>query len=275
MDKKNKSKKTTCDSVSSSILPENNDVQKDGVLFKEIGFFAVILTALLYMSAYVCEAITAIYFGFDIDLISLPISTIIKNNIISLFIIISSLLPIIFDYLCSKKKPSKLINFKYNCLVTAFAVQIVGVTCFFLYKIKGIESLGGIFTTIIIAIFILLFILVLFKASNSKAFMQLFCYLSILFLLYFFLVGFIFFTFNLKENKSHQSFEYYKQNYILLRKYDDNIVAKKIISKESNGQKENCFDSEILFLPVNILEKGIIFTTINVEGNCKQLRVEK
>ncbi|NUF27038.1 hypothetical protein [Gilliamella sp. ESL0254] len=270
MDKKNKSKKITCYSASSSILLENNDVPKDGVLFKDIGFFAVVLTALLYMSAYVCEAITAVYYGFDIDLISLPMSTIIKNNMLSLFIIIPAMLPIVFDYLrCYQTlplnvKPVK--KFHLLIIVIIFVSISIGI-----YNFNESIFYRLFLPVTIISIFSLLFLYFLSKIFRSTGFVQSFFYLFIWIIIWLVLVGMTFLSFILMsgKHKQYQMFNYNNQNYVLLRQYDNNLVAKKIITKELNGQKENCFDNEILYLPVSILEKGLILRTVDVVDNCK------
>lgn len=268
MAKKNELKKTNCDSASSSMLQENNDVQKEGILFKEMGFLVVVLTALLYMSAYVCEVITAIYYGFDIDLILLTMSTIIKNNILSLFIIIPAMLPIVFDYLrCYQTKPLSLKLEKKSHLfiiVIIFAFIFIGI-----YNFNESIFYRLFLPVTIIPIFILLLLYFLHKIFRSTSLVQSFFYLFTWTLILLVLVGMTFLSFILMSDKQYQMFNYNNQSYILLRQYDNNLIAKKIIIKELNGQRENCFDNEILYLPISVLEKGLILKTVDVRDNCK------
>lgn len=246
---------------------ENNNNQKSSILLRDFGFFVVVITALLYVSAYVCEVITAFYFGYDVDLISLSMSIIIKNNIISLFTIILSLSPIILDYLYGKKNTWKVSTHKNKSIFLFIIAIIVGAGFFVIYKINEVSFFKSFLPSVIIALCILLFLHFFLKSISSSEFRPLLCYLSGLIFIYLFLAGFIFLTFSLLTNKPYYTFIYDKQSYILLRQYGDNFIANKIIQKDLNNQLTYYFCNDILYLPTTIIEQGVIFKSINVSGH--------
>ena len=251
--------------------------EKGSILFKEIGFLGIVLTALLYMSAYACEVITAFYFGFDVDLISLPMSVVIKNNIIILFIIAISLLPVIVGYFANeigkknnetgKKNNKNSKNFKIILGIIILGIIILGIwgVYYFFYLQKDNKHY---LIAVIIFVFTMFFA---HKIVFSKTFIQLLSFLPAFFVFYFALVTLLFY-FTLQDFKPEYSFEYNKQDYILLRNYDGNLVANKI------GQEPDkyCFNKEILYLPKDILKEGLTFKKINnVVADCEKLNALK
>ncbi|MCO6549545.1 MAG: hypothetical protein J6580_02565 [Gilliamella sp.] len=278
---------------------KNKDKDKDSILFKEIGLFGVVLTALLYVSAYACEVITAYHFKFDVDLISLSMSVVIKDSVliltaitISLFLLVSLLYvfyrknKIKIDQAFNKIKiveipnkikiveiPNKKTTGMFNCKIfkiiwgiLILSVIFGGCYCyFFLQK----ENLYYFF--IVITFLFIMFLAK--KIVSSKKLIQLFYFLSVFFVLWLMLVALLFYFFVLQDFKPKKSFKYNEQDYILLRNYDGNLVAKKI-GQEQSG--EYCFNEEILYLPKDILKEGLTFKKINnVVADCEKLNALK
>ncbi|MWN89896.1 hypothetical protein GQ597_04115 [Gilliamella sp. Pra-s65] len=269
---------------------ENQKPDEEGsILFKEIGFFGIVLTALLYVSVYACEVITAFYFGFDVDLISLPMSVVIKDsvlilNVILLLLLVSSLylfikkekIEIKIVEIFNKIKIAEIFNKKTtekpNCKIFKIILGILILSmiflgcyyCFFLQK----ENRYYFF-------FVITYLSIMFfvkKIVSSKKLIQLFYFLFIFFALWFMLVALLFYFFVLQDFKPKKSFKYNEQDYILLRNYDGNLVATKATIIQ---QEKCCFNDEILYLPKEILKEGLTFKKVNFIGNCDELTILK
>ncbi|MCO6549542.1 MAG: hypothetical protein J6577_01375 [Gilliamella sp.] len=304
--------------------------EKGGILFKEIGFWSVFFTALLYVNAYIYEAITAIYFGFDVDLISLSMSVIIKNSLIP-FVLIAIAVIIILSNIENNKKPTAdnantadntkkiileivvsivfaalSIYFYYNYYchynvnmgikIAVSVINLIVIGFFYLSKIlKNHSKLEQSFITlpIFFAIssftmyiasswtnFFLIIILILFLIIwfciycivESDNILKLYCWLAGLFICLVVCAGALSFYLVIDNSKPHQSFKYNGQDYILLRNYDGNLVAKKITIIQ---QKKYCFNEGILYLPTNALKKELNLKEVNFIGNCNELSILK
>lgn len=267
MAKKNKSKKSVSDKIRNFNYLKNDDIQKDSILLRNLSLFTILLTALIYISAYICEVITAICYGFDIDLISLSMSTLIKNNIVCLLLIIPSMLPILFDYLRNHQKSSSNVKQVVKNYYIFIITTIVVILSIVVYKFNQFIFYKLFLPVVIILVSILLFIYFFLKLICSMNFIQLFYYLFFWVFLFIILVAITFFNFILTANKPYQIFSYDNQNYALLRRYDNSLVAKKIITKEQNGQEKNYFYDEILYLPIATLKKGLLFRIVKVEND--------
>lgn len=274
---------------------EDDDLQKNSILFKDISFFVAVLTVSSYMSTYACEVMTASYFGFDVDLISLSMSVIVKNSVILLTIITLILIPFILIYMlvnkyyCKKKAPKleKMALFLENnnkWCITIFIIYLIfifGCSYYFLYVYFVKDN----FYILLLAFVIIGIFYCSYITINSNKRMHLLYWLAIFLFLCILLAILVFMIFPLKNFKPYQSFEYNGQSYILLRNYDGNLVANKIIikqpvetikqeeSKPSTERKQPdkyCFNKEILYLPKDSIKEGLTFKKVNVEGYCDE-----
>lgn len=273
---------------------EDDDLQKNSILFKEISFFVVVLTVSSYVSTYACEVITASYFGFDVDLISLSMSVIVKNSVILLSIITITLIPfILVTMLCIKcyykeaSKLEKIASFLENnnklchIIFIIYLIFIFGCSYYFLSVYLAKDN----FYILLLACVIIGLFYCFYITIYSNKLMYLIFSLAIFLFLCILLAILVFMIFPLKNFKPHQSFEYNGQSYILLRNYDGNLVANKIIikqpvetikqeeSKPSTERKQPdkyCFNKEILYLPKDSIKEGLTFKKVDVEGYCDE-----
>lgn len=272
---------------------EDDNLQKDSILFKEISFFVAVLTVSSYVSSYACEVMTASYFGFDVDLISLSMSVIVKNSVILLSIITITLIPFILVTMLGnknyyKKKASKLEkiasflekNNKWRHIIFIIYLTIILICSYYFLSVYLAKDN---FYILLLACVITAFCYSFYRMIYSNKPMHLLYSLAIFLFLCIVLAILVFMIFPLKNFKPYQSFEYNGQSYILLRNYDGNLVANKIIIKqpvETIKQEESklsterkqpdkyCFNKEILYLPKDSIKEGLTFKKVDVEGYC-------
>ncbi|WP_279084550.1 hypothetical protein [Gilliamella apis] len=308
-------------------LSNNKNKDKGNVLFKEIGFWSVFFTALLYVNAYICEGMTAIYFGFDVDLISLPMSVIIKNNLIPFALITIAVIIILSNIKNDKKLTIDDVNTadntkKYNILKFVGSLLFIFLCVFIFYKtnvnlegkilafvlgaimslacgyfldikiIKNNSKLTHLFVAsniffifscfyiyilvswinlllVIISILLLFILFCIYSIVQSDNILKSCCWLAGLFICLIGGAGALSLYLVIDNFKPDQSFKYNGQDYILLRNYDGNLVAKKATIIQ---QEKYCFNDEILYLPKEILKEGLTFkkvNKVNFKGDCK------
>jgi hypothetical protein len=119
--------------------------------------FTIIVTALIYISAYICEVITAIGYGFDIDLISLSMSTLIKNNIVSLLLIMPNMLLILFDHPRNHQKFSSNVKQVVKNYYTFIITTIFVILSIVVYKFNQVIFYKLFLPVVIISVSIHLF----------------------------------------------------------------------------------------------------------------------
>ncbi|OCG77822.1 hypothetical protein [Gilliamella sp. Occ4-3] len=268
MAKKNKSKKTISNEEQHSNRLDDSDIQNHRILLRDLGLFILISTSLMYFISYEVEIFTAIHYGFDIEFISLSTAIIIRNNSLYLFTLILCLILIIFDYLYSPQKNVLSKKFVIKGRFKKISLIILMIVFLLIAYILDLPIFCGQFLLPVIFAPILLVVIFYFsRISKSSDFMNLFSNVALFFLVcaisvYLMLEIFIF----TDKDKIYQSFNYNEQRYVLLRIYDNNLVAKKIDTKQLDDQKKNYFNNEILYLPTATLEQGLIFKSIKVSS---------
>lgn len=255
---------------------DNNKIKSNSFLLGNVALFIFFITVIGYIVAYEWEILSAWYYGFDIELISISTTVLIKNNVL-MFICIAMLLSGIMYEILRKHKNNvmcrwltdnisclwKKVHTRKLLIGSITTVLILGIVYTYLrltYFVHFLSVIGLVFI-------VLLIIFLLHRMMLETDLVKVCCYLAFLVLSIPLFIFALFFSpispFNVFNN--YKAFDYNDRKFIVLRKYDENLIAKRIdIVKNNNEVFKN---NDILYLPISTLKEGIIF--YNVRRNDK------